>query len=83
MMPIGPFIRWSERRLFPKSQVAGGRRSMLTMATTFAERLRDGVFINFSSCFPSINVQNQHPLEMSVGFGVVLFGCANEPFARG
>jgi len=73
MMPIGLFIRWSERRLFPKSQVAGGRRSML----------RDGVFINFSSCFPSINVQNQHPLEMSVGFGVVLFGCANEPFARG
>jgi hypothetical protein len=73
MMPIGPFIRWSERRLFPKSQVAGGRSSML----------RDGVFINLSSCFPSINVQNQHPLEMSVGFGVVLFGCANEPFARG
>jgi hypothetical protein len=30
---------------------------MLRMVTTFAERLRDGGFINFSSGFPSINVQ--------------------------
>src|SRR5262249_13549123 len=57
MIPIGLFIRWPERRLFPQSQRAAGRRMMLTMAQAIAERLRDGVFINSFSCFPSINVR--------------------------